>query len=443
MTSKTEALARGAMVKADQALRKATAGGSGGTTTLTGDVTGSGIGTVATTIASGSITLTKQANMATASVVYRKTAGAGPPEVQTLVTLKADLGLTGTNSGDQIVPATLSATATKFVTAYDAGTGAWTTATPAFTDLSGSVAAAQMPALTGDVTTSAGSVATTIAAGAVTLAKQANMATASVVYRKTAGVGPPEVQTLATLKTDLGLTGTNTGDQTITLTGDITGSGTGSFVTTLAAVNANVGTFGSGSLVPVITVNAKGLVTGVTTAAVSGGGSTPDFIYQSTDYTLTSTTSAQKLFNQTTNGRYTFASTGLYRFKAFIWMTTMSGTSGNAMFDLKGTGTATISGQVAQVIGVDQSGGTGLAAAATRTGSGILGSNASPASMVTGGTGTEMMAEITGIIQVTATGTIIPSVSLVTAAAAVVKTGTHLIIEKVAAASTFSTAAFD
>ena len=37
----------------------------------------------------------------------------------------------------------------------------------------------------------------------VTLAKQADMATASVVYRKTAGTGVPEVQTLATLKTDL------------------------------------------------------------------------------------------------------------------------------------------------------------------------------------------------------------------------------------------------
>lgn len=39
------------------------------------------------------------------------------------------------------------------------------------------------------------------------------MATGSVVYRKTAGTGAPEVQTLATLKSDLGLTGTNTGDQ--------------------------------------------------------------------------------------------------------------------------------------------------------------------------------------------------------------------------------------
>jgi len=48
----------------------------------------------------------------------------------------------------------------------------------------------------------------------VTLAKMADVATGTVFYRKTAATGVPEVQTLATLKTDLGLSGTNTGDQT-------------------------------------------------------------------------------------------------------------------------------------------------------------------------------------------------------------------------------------
>lgn len=100
---------------------------------------------------------------------------------------------------------------------------------------SGTLLAARMPALTGDVTTSAGAVATTIANGAVTLAKMADMATGSLIYRKTAGSGPPEINTLATLKTDLLLTGTNSGDQTITLTSDVTGSGSGSFAATIAA----------------------------------------------------------------------------------------------------------------------------------------------------------------------------------------------------------------
>lgn len=132
------------------------------TITLTGNVTGSGTGSFATAIAAGAVTLAMQANMATASVVYRKTAGAGAPEVQSLATLKTDLGLTGTNSGDQTIT------------------------------------------LTGNVTGSGtGSFAATIAAGAVTLANMANVASATVFYRKTGGAGAPEVQTLATLRTDL------------------------------------------------------------------------------------------------------------------------------------------------------------------------------------------------------------------------------------------------
>ena len=75
-------------------------GGGGGTITLSGDVTGSGTSTITTTIANAAVTLAKMANMATASVFYRKTSGSGAPEVQTLATLKTDLGLTGTNSGD-------------------------------------------------------------------------------------------------------------------------------------------------------------------------------------------------------------------------------------------------------------------------------------------------------------------------------------------------------
>jgi len=52
-------------------------------------------------LANGSVTLLKMANVATGTIFYRKTAGSGPPEVQTLAQLKTDLGLTGTNSGDQ------------------------------------------------------------------------------------------------------------------------------------------------------------------------------------------------------------------------------------------------------------------------------------------------------------------------------------------------------
>jgi hypothetical protein len=86
----------------------------------------------------------------------------------------------------------------------------------------------------GDITVSGSGATWAIDNSAVTLAKQADVASSTVFYRKSAGAGAPEVQTLSTLKTDLGLTGTNSGDQTITLTGNVTGSGTGSFAATIA-----------------------------------------------------------------------------------------------------------------------------------------------------------------------------------------------------------------
>lgn len=58
-----------------------------------------------------------------------------------------------------------------------------------------------------------------------------------------------------------------TGNQTVTLSGDVSGSGATAITTTLATV-ASAGTTGSSSAIPVITINAKGLTTGITTAAV-------------------------------------------------------------------------------------------------------------------------------------------------------------------------------
>lgn len=178
----------------------------------------------------------------------------------------------------------------------------------------------------GDITVSSSGTVWTIDAGVVTLAKQADMATASVVYRKTAGAGAPEVNTLATLKTDLGLTGTNSGDQTsiagITGTksqfdtavtdgnflyvGDVTqytdemaqdavgamvdttlvyvdatplltrGAITGdisipqaSNTSTLATVNSNVGSFGSATQTGTFTVNGKGLTTAASNITIT------------------------------------------------------------------------------------------------------------------------------------------------------------------------------
>ena len=119
------------------------------TIAMTGDVAwsvsfdGSGNVSAAGTIQAGTVSLAKMANMATASLFYRKTAGSGAPEVQTLTTLKADLGLTGTNSGDQ----TTSGTANEIAVSNGAAnpvialaasiTGAWTAFTPTISASSG------------------------------------------------------------------------------------------------------------------------------------------------------------------------------------------------------------------------------------------------------------------------------------------------------------------
>lgn len=94
----------------------------------------------------------------------------------------------------------------------------------------------------------------------------------------------------------------------LTASGDATGTVSGGDLPlTLATVNSNVGTYGSGTAIPVVTVNAKGLITGITTASFTGtsplatslaGGSTGALPYQtSADNTafLAAGTSSQLL----------------------------------------------------------------------------------------------------------------------------------------------------
>jgi len=86
------------------------------------------------------------------------------------------------------------------------------------------------------------------------------------------------------------------------LTGDITTTA-GAVATTLATVNSNVGSFGGATSIPIVTVNAKGLVTAVSTASISAGNANTgsglqqftDSIYQFAAFSYTTSTASAEV----------------------------------------------------------------------------------------------------------------------------------------------------
>ncbi len=230
------------------------------TITLTSDVTGSGTGSFATTIAAGAVTLAKQANMATASVVYRKTAGSGAPEVQTLATLKTDLGLTGTNSGDQTSIVGITGTKAQFNTAVSDGDILYVGDITQYTDelaqdaigamvgtsivYNDGSATLQRAALTGDVTASQDSNTTTIATPA-----SATVATDDkVLIKDTSASDAMKYVTAQSIRDLVPGSGTITSSQLATSLTDETGSGAAVFSTSPTLVTPLLGTPASGDL---------------------------------------------------------------------------------------------------------------------------------------------------------------------------------------------------
>jgi hypothetical protein len=155
------------------------------------------------------------------------------------------------------------------------GTGA-TTAAAALTNLLPSQAGNSGRFLTTDGSTaswstvpvSGGTVTSVTASG--TQGVTTNVTNGTTTPAITIGLGnitPTSVAATGTL-TGSNLSGTNTGDQTIVLSGDGSGSGTGAITLTLATVNSTPGIYGDAHFVPTITVNNKGLVTSITTQHV-------------------------------------------------------------------------------------------------------------------------------------------------------------------------------
>lgn len=185
------------------------------TITLTGDVTGSGTGSFAATIANDAVSNVKLANMAANTIKGNNTGGSADPVDLTVAQTKTLLAISSSDVS---------------------GLGSLATASSVnlSTQASGTLQAAQAPAHTGDVTSSAGSLALTVANDAVTFAKIQNSSGASVLVGRGSAAGAGDFQEI-TLGTNLSMSGTtlnasggglSDGDK-----GDITVGGSGTTLT--------------------------------------------------------------------------------------------------------------------------------------------------------------------------------------------------------------------
>lgn len=122
------------------------------------------------------------------------------------------------------------------------------------------------------------------------------------------------------------------GNYITALTGDVTATGPGSAAATLATV-ATAGTTGGSTAIPVITINAKGLTTGITTAAVIAPAGTltgttlaSNVVTSSLTSVGTITTGVWNAGAVTSSGAGVFASTA--KGTKGIWTAVTSGTAG-------------------------------------------------------------------------------------------------------------------
>lgn len=367
---------------------------------LTGDVTAS-TGSNATTIANSAVTNAKMANMAASTIKGNNTGGAAAPSDLTASQVKTLLAIANTDVSGLGTMSTQNAS----VVAITGGSATLSNTGLALRDTDASHTLGIVPG-------------------------------SNLTDNRTLTLTTGDASRTLTMSGDATISGTNTGDQAITLTGDVTGSGTGSFAATIAndaVTYAKIQNVTDARLLGRSAGSAGDCqeITVGTGLSLSGGSLTAsavneDWCRLSADYTLTSTTSAQKLFNASTNGALTLA-TGTYFFECFLYLTTMSGTSGNAAFSIKGGGTATIGKIGYQTTGKDSS--TPLADNTYSGVASVTDTSANPMLVVSTGSGLNVL--INGTFAVTGSGTIIPSIALNTAAAAVVKAGSYFSCKRV------------
>jgi len=154
------------------------------------------------------------------------------------------------------------------------------------------------------------------------------------------------------------------------------------------------------------------------------------WIQQNATYTLTSTTASQKIFNASTNGAL-YLPIGTYDFDAFFYLTSMSATIGNAQINFLGAGTATIASAMCYAFGLDAVTGT----PATPSMAYWVGTT-SNTQVISGTTSTTLGLAMRGVFRVSAAGTIIPSILLNNAAAAIVQPNSYFTVTRNSSSAT-------
>jgi hypothetical protein len=192
----------------------------------------------------------------------------------------SDLTLPGGTSGSvQIIPTAIAGTGTVLTLPATTGTviTSGDTGTVTNTMLAGSIANAKL--LNSSVTV--GTTAISLGASSTALAGLTSVTSTSFV-----GALTGNADTATKLATARAIS--TSGDATWTVNFD--GSAAATAALTLATVNSNVGSFGTSTSVPAVTVNAKGLVTAVTTNAIPTATSAVLGLasFNATDFTVTS-----------------------------------------------------------------------------------------------------------------------------------------------------------
>jgi hypothetical protein len=252
------------------------------TITLSGDATGSGTGAIAVTIPNDTVTFAKMQNSSAADRLVGRGNGGGAGDFQE-ITLGTNLSmtgtvlnaaggsgsgdvvgpagatdnnvvffdgatgklikdngitLTGTNTGDQTSIVGISGTKAQFNTACSDGDFLFVGDITQYTDEMAQDAVGTILVDTAEIELTYDDAIPSIIAdlknGSIANARLANMAASTFKGRNSGGgAGAPQDLTVAQAKALLDLSGTNTGDQTITLSGDVTGSGTGAIAATI------------------------------------------------------------------------------------------------------------------------------------------------------------------------------------------------------------------